>query len=351
MTSSPPPRKRLRQTDLRSFLKPARPTLQHIDYAQHPLIIQHILSYVPRKQLIGMRRVSRNVRDIVDRLLRDHLVLNPGHTLQSIDGRLPDFVWGQGKYVLGKRPCRCGCNLPGKEEHDRVRDALRLAFVIDLRYLTDKNLTVLKRFLGDRCVPVVRMWMWCNSPRPGRPFPITASCVIAFGWAGSWEPSNGYRRERFELPPHGIRKAVFNLRVSNTKVPFLFDGLFMKRTPPASLEQVVFVFHSSFASDGQSAALQSLQLALPRIVQLPAEARRRRPKITFVNSDAMLPGTFPLGESGGRFAECATFQDYASAVYTAAQSEEEFLDNVSFMTLDEYRATVGPDQFRVETLG
>lgn len=353
MASSPPLRKKLRQSDIRSFLKTktTRPTLQHIDYTQHPLIIQHILSYLPRKSLIGMRRVSSGVRDVVDHLLRDHLVLKPGHFLQAIDGRIPDFLWGEGKYVLS-RACKCGCNLPDEAQHKRVRDALLNARVLDLRYITDKNLAVVKRFLGDRRVPIVRMWMWCNSPRPGRPFPITASCIIAFGWAGSWEPTNGYRRERFELPPPGLRRAVFNLRVSNTKVPFLFDGLFMKRTPPASLEEVVFIFHSSWASDDQPAAIQPLQLALPRIVQLLSEARRRRPKIIFVNSDAMLPGTFPLGAAcGGRFSECATFKEYASAVYTAAQGTGEFMENVSFMTLEEYRSAVGPDVFRVETLG
>lgn len=354
MASSSPPRKRLRQTDIRTFLTRPLPTLRYIDFALHPVVVKQIFGHLPRRTLLHIRLVSRGARDVVDHILYDHLVLKPGHLLHAIDGPHPSFRWTKERNVFGYRRFWCTCCGPTNKARDHVRDALRNARVLDLRYLTDKSLSVLKRSLDDRCIPVVRLWMWCNKPCPDR-LPFSVSSLVVFGWAGSWEPTNGYRRERYELPPLGLRKVVFNLQVSNTKVPLLFNGLFVKRTPPASLETVVFVFHSNWASDDRPSALLPLQQAIPRILQLITEARRRRPKTIFVNSAAILPVTFPLptiDESKySRFYECTSFEEYATAVYVAARGRDEFFTNVSFWSLEEYRALIGPELFRVETLG
>lgn len=352
MTSSPQPRKKLRQTDIRSFLKPVRPTLQHIDFALHPSVAKHILGHLPRKSLLLARLVSRGVRDLVDHLLREHLVLKPGRLLQPIDGPHPTFRRVNETRVFGFNRYGCTCCGRSRKDRDRIRDALLEARVLDLRYLTERILRIIKGSLEDRGVPIVRLWMWCIAPRPGRlPFPVRS--LIVFGWAGSWEPSNGYRRERYEQPPLGLRKAVFNLQVSNTKVPFLLNGLFVKRTPPVSLETVVIVFHASWASDDRPSALEPLQRAIPRILQLVTEARRRRPKLVFVNSSAILSGTFPLPEGSklAHFANCTSFEEYVTSVYISARGHDEFTSNVSFLSLDEYRKSVGPELFRVETLG
>lgn len=358
--SSPPPRKKQRglgQTDIRTFLKPPLPTLQHIDFAQHPTVIKRIITYLPLRSLFNLRLTSRALRDHVDYVLRDHLVLKPGHYLDGIAGRLPLFRNMNEKSLFTKRCCLClFCHPFGnKNTRELVRTALLEARVLDLRYLTTDNLDVLKRLLARRSepLPVIRLWMWCTAPQPG-PFPIPASTLVIFGWAGTWEPTNGRRCERFERPPPGIRKVVFNLHVSYTKVPFTFHGIFVKRTPPASLEKVVFVFHSNWASDNRPRALAPLQEAIPRILQLLTEARRRRPQIIFVNTDAILPGTFPLPSSNSKLpgcTECTSFTEYVTTFYVSVRGRDEFVDKVSFLTLVEYQAEVGPELFRVETLG
>ncbi|BEJ15372.1 hypothetical protein CspHIS471_0411390 [Cutaneotrichosporon sp. HIS471] len=358
--SRPPPRKKqrvLRQTDIRGFLKPRLPTLQHLDFAQHPTVVKMIVTYLPLRSLLHLRLASRALRDHVDHILRGHLVLKPGNHLDGITGPLPTFRHTNADDILGPRRCWCSyCrHHPSKIERDRVRTTLLDARILDLRYMTTHNLRVLKNLLADRCspVPIVRLWMWCTKPQPGA-LPISASTLIVFGWAGMWEPTNGYRCERFGLPPWGIRKAVFNLQVSQTKVPFMFHGLFVKRTPPASLEKVVFVFHANWASDDRPSALEPLQAAIPRILQLLTEARQRRPQIIFVNAEAIFPATFPIPSPNTKypsFSECTSLIEYVTAYYISVRGSEEFMDKVSFMTLDEYRADIGPEMFQVETLG
>ncbi len=361
MSPSPPRKKQRvkRQTDIRTFLKPPLPTLQHIDFTQYPTVVKRIVGYLPLRPLLNLRLTSHALRDLVDHVLCDHLVLKPGQQLDGITGRLPALWNIEVESILekGRYYCACCHHYPTKSERDRVRAALLDARVLDLRYLTTNNLRVLQRFLTERDepVPIVRLWMWCTAPRSG-PFPIPASTLVVFGWAGTWEPTNGYRRERFDRPPLGIRKVVFNLNVSQTKVPFTFHGMFIKRTPPASLEKVVIIFHSSWASDDRPSALEPLQEAIPRILQLLTEARRRRPQIVFVNSDAIFPGTFPLASSNAHskrpnFPECTSFVEYVTAFYVSVRGRDEFMNKVSFLTLDEYRAEIGPESFRVETLG
>ncbi|CAK9780288.1 hypothetical protein CC85DRAFT_326243 [Cutaneotrichosporon oleaginosum] len=359
MTSRPPRKKQrlLRQADIRPVPHSHPPTTQrpqYIDIARYPDIVQQIISYLPLPSLLSLRLTARALRNHVDFVLNDHLVLKPGNQLDGITGPLPALLTVNSDEVLGRNRSSCHCRICRSYDRRSTHATLRDARVLDLRYLTALNLRVLKNCLARVApVPVIRLWMWCTAPQP-EPLPIPALTLVVFGWAGMWEPSNGFRRERFNGPPLGIRKAVFNLNVSCTKVPFIFHGMFVKRTPPASLEKVVIVFHSNWASDDRPCALKPLQEAIPRIVQLLTESRRRRPQIVFVNSDAILPGTFPLGKGTSKrpdLAECASFVEYVTTFYISARGRAEFEEKVSFLTREEYQVEVGPEAFRVETLG
>lgn len=348
--------------------RPKRVPVKSLDHKYYPMLVDNIMCFSTRPTLLKLRMVSKAFRVRADHLLGEHLVFKPDHVLDSIEGRhpalreahvLPDYcnTWGPIRRDRWQED-RAKRDQLSKSMRVRasVRDLVQQARVIDLKYASGTSLALLRHdILRDVRVPVLRQWMWCAHPNGGH-LPLTCDTLVNFGWCRAWEPVGGFRREMWGTPPYGVRKVVFNLSATYTKVPFTFHGMFTRRRPPASVEEVVFIFHNK-SHDATQAALENLRNFLPRLIKLAFEAKMTSngPYFTFVNADSFHESTFPIDAPVGRLVDqedceaALAFEDYAAAAFKTTW--ESWREWVMFLTMDEYEARVGTEQFRVETLG
>lgn len=308
--------------------------------------MEKIWSYAPYASLMALRRVNTAFHQRADYILSRHIAVNGRWgQLSSIRGRLPGMLTAyRGSGSVGAWPW-----------DDRVFSGVEAVdiFVLECGYAACDELAHHLRNVGT-----IRLW-----PRgTGGLWAFQPETFVVFTWPAPPIPSRlpdrlqhpaaitlsdrGSRRVR--KVPSRVRKVIINLSID----PCLGINLKSRQLTYPTITDIVIIFRQSPPRQDMAKCniLREVLNIFRTALMAPPDT-----KFTFVNShivqypNVALLDTKIVEDIQFYFPEVKTEDCLSLETLARAVTPEVGRDCFRFLTLDEYEAEVGPEQYRLET--
>ncbi len=311
-----------------------------IDHQSYPHLIDLILELGDHGTVLAMRSTSKKCKSRIDVQLSRHMVLAPSD---------PPF-----RSVLGTHPALAGDCSPSGTLWPWPTAVSAEMDAIDL--LSSSRFPAAPRGIL-RPVDLKTVRLWSESPQLDETA-LDPGVLVLFSWPSSATPGRqpSYPRQTFTASASKLRKAVLNLAVADTKLSKPLCIVPLLSSSP-HLERLVVIFeHARGRALGKTLGTPSVLLQLlNEVARFPRVGRPL--KITFVNDGILAPGVFDdedalrtMGIPAGVLPQTATLADVTQWFLRChVRAPPGAASPCECLSLEEYEAEVGSDQYRLET--